>query len=439
MCIRDSLDVADAFATYRGDPSRYGSVEALMREGVPRDGFADAMRDVTRALTVTQSVLNLTTSLLRSSPGTMPGLLNALGDGGEGAAAVKEWKPGGLINAVSYAHRNVEILAAILAEGQGARSDQLKRVENQLVKDGDDDACAQIIQAVTTATRALERECASFRATYNYFCSSLVKNVANARHRASVETVAFLRVPIAELSACLSENVKDAVDCVDGALTFSFRDGTDAGALSPGIARRRLCGLFETLHAILIDERRRCSQGLVLNYMDQCLGVQHLRRAFEILWSVAADEAAGRDKGNVDKGKEPAEPAGAGVTLPAPLSAHVAAALRSATSLLLQLVDVDVLFGSSGSAANVVAPRGFVPENAGTPGYPPPSDPRVFAARLHANLAPAVLAAWRSKALTAFPGEAASHLMSALVHFGKGTEKLPERVAHYLDLSLIHI
>jgi len=69
----------------------------------------------------------------------------------------------------------------------------------------------------------------------------------------------------------------------------------------------------------------------------------------------------------------------------------------------------------------------------GTPSYPPPSDPRVFAARLHANLAPAVLAAWRSKALSFFPGEAASHLMSALVHLGKGTEKLPERVAHHLD------
>ena len=439
------LDVLDLVVAFRRDPSRVpgAKIEALLYEGLPRKGVAYSLRNVARALSVTQSVLNLMTSLLRSSPGTMPGLLNELNlrDGGEGAAAVKEWKPGGLIANVSYMYRNVEILAAILAEKEGERRDARARVANEIPRDAGSEGSdpEPIIAAVAAAMRAVESECARFRASFNAFASSLVKNVANARHRASAETVAFLRVPIAELSACLSVNVGDAADRVGGG-PAPFRDGTDTGVLSPGIARRRLCGLFETLHAILIDERRRCSQGLVINYMDRCFGVEHLRRAFESLWSVAADEAGARDKGKepADKGKEPA---GACVVrpgpgpAPAPLPVHVAAALRSATSLLLQLVDVDVLFGSSGSAANVVAPCGYVPKHEllKTPSYPPPSDPRVFAARLHANLAPAVLAAWRSKALTAFPGEAASHLMAALALFGKGTEKLPERVAHYLE------
>jgi E3 ubiquitin-protein ligase HUWE1 len=455
------LDVLDLVVAFRRDPSRVpgAKIEALLHEGLPRDGVANALRDVARALTVTQSVLNLTTSLLRSSPGTMPGLLNELGDGGEGAAAVKEWKPGGLIANVSYVYRNVEILAAILAEKEGERRDARARVANEIPRDAGSEGSdpEPIVAAVAAAMRAVESECARFRASFNAFASSLVKNVANARHRASAETVAFLRVPIAELSACLSVTVGDAADRVGGG-PAPFRDGTDTGVLSPGIARRRLCGLFETLHAILIDERRRCSQGLVINYMDRCLGVERAREAFEALWRVAEHEAGvfvekaqkldERESSVEAKGKAPRRQTNVASSSRKPsvdlsmtttkiLPAHVAAALRSATSLLLQLVDVDVLFGSSGSAANVVAPAGFVPttdaKGLGTPSYPPPSDPRVFAARLHANLAPAVLAAWRSKALSFFPGEAASHLMSALVHLGKGTEKLPERVAHYLE------
>jgi E3 ubiquitin-protein ligase HUWE1 len=199
---------------------------------------------------------------------------------------------------------------------------------------------------------------------------------------------------------------------------------------------------------------------LVLNYMDRCLGVERAREAFEALWRVAEHEAGvfvekaqkldERESSVEAKGKAPRRQTNVASSSRKPsvdlsmtttkiLPAHVAAALRSATSLLLQLVDVDVLFGSSGSAANVVAPAGFVPttdaKGLGTPSYPPPSDPRVFAARLHANLAPAVLAAWRSKALSFFPGEAASHLMSALVHLGKGTEKLPKSVAHHLEFK----
>ena len=462
------IDVADVVAKFREDPSSHGSLDALLHKGVPKDGVADALRDVARVLTVTQSVLNLTTSLLRSSPGTMPGLLNELGDGGEGAAAVKEWKPGGLIDAVSYAHRNVEILGGILAESAEARDAARQRVAERTRETRGDaetsatetDSVASVVAATASAMRSIDQECVRFRASYNYFCSSLVKNVANARHRASAETVAFLRVPVAELAARLSAVVADVVDGVGGA-AIRFRDGSvfvadaDTGVSSDGIARRRLCGLFETLHAILIDERRRCSQGLVLNYMDRCLGVERAREAFEALWRVAEDEAgAFVDEGESSveaKGKAPRRRANVAsssssrkpsvdlsTTTAKGLPTHVAAALRSATSLLLQLVDVDVLFGSSGSAANVVAPAGFVPtkdafSGLGTPSYPPPSDPRVFAARLHANLAPAVLAAWRSKALSFFPGEAASHLMSALVHLGKGTEKLPERVAHHLD------
>jgi hypothetical protein len=312
------LDVLDLVVAFRRDPSRVpgAKIEALLHEGLPRDGVANALRDVARALTVTQSVLNLTTSLLRSSPGTMPGLLNELGDGGEGAAAVKEWKPGGLIANVSYVYRNVEILAAILAEKEGERRDARARVANEIPRDAGSEGSdpEPIVAAVAAAMRAVESECARFRASFNAFASSLVKNVANARHRASAETVAFLRVPIAELSACLSVTVGDAADRVGGG-PAPFRDGTDTGVLSPGIARRRLCGLFETLHAILIDERRRCSQGLVINYMDRCFGVEHLRRAFESLWSVAADEAGARDKGKepADKGKEPA---GASVVRP---------------------------------------------------------------------------------------------------------------------------
>jgi E3 ubiquitin-protein ligase HUWE1 len=293
------VDVADVVAKFREDPSSHGSLDALLHKGVPKDGVADALRDVARVLTVTQSVLNLTTSLLRSSPGTMPGLLNELGDGGEGAAAVKEWKPGGLIDAVSYAHRNVEILGGILAEGAEARdaarqsvAERTRETVNAETSATETDSVAPVVAATASAMRFIDQECVRFRASYNYFCSSLVKNVANARHRASAETVAFLRVPVAELAARLSAVVADVVDGVGGA-AVRFRDGSvaDAGVLSDGIARRRLCGLFETLHAILIDERRRCSQGLVLNYMDRCLGVERAREAFEALWRVAEHEA----------------------------------------------------------------------------------------------------------------------------------------------------
>ena len=128
--------------------------------------------------------------------------------------------------------------------------------------------------------------------------------------------------------------------------------------------------------------------------MDRCLGVERAREAFEALWRVAEDEAgAFVDEGESSveaKGKAPRRRANVAsssssrkpsvdlsTTTAKGLPTHVAAALRSATSLLLQLVDVDVLFGSSGSAANVVAPCGYVPKHEllKTPSYPPPSDP----------------------------------------------------------------
>ena len=134
------LDVLDLVVAFRRDPSRVpgAKIEALLYEGLPRKGVAYSLRNVARALSVTQSVLNLMTSLLRSSPGTMPGLLNELNlrDGGEGAAAVKEWKPGGLIANVSYMYRNVEILAAILAEKEGERRDARARVANERATPG---------------------------------------------------------------------------------------------------------------------------------------------------------------------------------------------------------------------------------------------------------------------------------------------------------------
>ena len=440
----------------------------VLPSGVVKGQIAHRLRDTTTLLATTMSFLNLTTSLLRSSPGTMPGLLNAkeLTENAQPENGAKEWTTGGVLDNLVYTHRNVEILAAILAEGDEERLDEAMKVDQALnaptEKGSTLEKQKRNLKATLDTIASCKTELAHFRTSFNYFCSSLVKNVANARHRASPETMAFLRMPIGELSVYLSQTVTEVVDALERAeressgevVVIAFRGSEDKIFLPRvGIARRRLCELFPVLHAILIDERRRCSQGLVLNYMSQSLGMDKLTEGLRGLWRVAESEAGKFEKiEKVPENKKAKQPVGtlpvasvngssvpgtselmSGTVSGASLPPYVTSSLRSATSLLLQLVDVEVLFGSSGSAANVVAQRGFVLVPDLKSSYNPPTDPRTFAARLHVTLAPAVLEAWRSNTLAHFPPDAAAHLMSTLVHLGKGVTKLPERVEHYLE------
>ena len=235
---------------------------------------------------------------------------------------------------------------------------------------------------------------------------------------------------------------RGAADRVGGG-PAPFRDGTDTGVLSPGIARRRLCGLFETLHAILIDERRRCSQGLVINYMDRCFGVEHLRSASRACGASPRTRRARATKGKSPpiKGKSPPErvsSARARSPVRRARGVHVAAALRSATSLLLQLVDVRTsCSGPSGSAANVVAPCGYVPKHEllKSPSYPPPSDPRASSRVCTRTWRPRPSGVALAEGAHGVPGGGgvAPDGRARRALFGKGTEKLPERVAHYLE------
>jgi hypothetical protein len=484
-------------------PSDYSSA---MPSGVPKNGIARKLKEtLTPLLATTMAILNLTTSLLRSSPGAMVGLLNPHELDGRESDREKDaaWKTGGVVKALVDLFGNTELLLAVLLEGEGARTeaafelrgclDNRDDLKNQVLKgkDGvfntqvkdDELTFTHLLKPSLDAVVACQTELARFRSSFNYFCSSLVKNVANARARAPVELCELTRMPIAELSVYLTQTVHEHVRRLaiaerGGAIFVSVskdegekKENSDEKITVPrGVATRNLCELFGVLHAILIDERRHCSQGLVLNYMDQSCGLAGVTGACNALWRVAEREALAISgtKSNegteteIEKGKHPVD-AVLGVTpdtaaametsvqsmetsVPskgtspsahrAPekhLPAHVTSALKSASSLLSHLIDVEVLFGSSGGAANVVAPRLFHPTHDTKPTYPPQKDPRVFAARLHETLAPAVLAAWRSTALRTFPPDASARLMETLVHLGKGVSVLPERVAQWME------
>ena len=159
--------------------------------------------------------------------------------------------------------------ARVLAVSEGGCSDSARR-EEAAASASTAERRGKAAAEAQSALKSARNECAHFRSSFNYFCSSVAKNVASSRNRPSRNVtegdLAFVRAPAAELAVELSY----ALSLWRGDPGVPRR-GTpdlpapDGGELPETLWRRYACGLFATMYAILIDERRRCSQSVLLN------------------------------------------------------------------------------------------------------------------------------------------------------------------------------
>ena len=201
-----------------------------------------------------------------------------------------------------------------------------------------------------------------------------------------------------------------------------------------------MCSLFSTLHAVLVDERRRCTQNLLINFMRHQGSLEMLADVFKQLWKYFAHVVA-RERSSRGDAEEPSKSE--------PLPDFLVCGLKISMALMQQLLDVSVVFGSSTATTHLTLPypTGLAAGRAlpGLRALENPvlgeelpfrssqyavalhwagrdtiSDAKSFLEELHRVLKPAVLAAWNSPALEECPGETLVILMSVLEHLGRG-------------------
>ena len=224
---------------------------------LPRDSTAHAIRETVKPLAEAEALLNLTTSLLRSSPATLPILTDARTYvGGD------RWQCG-VIGAVAYAHRVSERMLSRLAVGGKDQEAFAKEVAEEAARaeETEDEPEASLrherCKLAVEALKAVRTECSHFRSSFHYFCSSLAKNVASSRYvdRNDPDGRQPFRLPAVELAYELGHSLNDPFCIPVGARLEAESDV------------RFMCSLFSTLHAVLVDERRRCTQNLLINFM----------------------------------------------------------------------------------------------------------------------------------------------------------------------------
>jgi E3 ubiquitin-protein ligase HUWE1 len=316
------------------------------------------------------------------------------------------------------------------------------------------------VKAAAAALSTVLLACAHFRTSSNYFCSSLAKASAGTRHRHRGDDPnpsLNSRSAACELAAELTHGLNSR------AYASTYRVGSvDAGnqRLCDDVAQQYLGRVLDDLYAVLIDQRRRSSQGLVLNYMRCQGGVDRIVSAFRNVWRgfqsaadeareegdarAAADGVGGDGDGNAHSGDATMTPAdeaqcsndsrprlSTNLPLRAPLPAVLTSALQTAAALVEQLVNVGVLMGSSVAGTLLTAPYPSLhqaleltldlPHTVQV--HPTAEDAQRFAGDLHEAMLPAVLEAWESPALADCPEQVAMTLMAALQHLGEGTSR----------------
>ena len=122
-----------------------------------------------------------------------------------------------------------------------------------------------------------------FVTSHNYFCSSLAKAASGIRHRHRDENSVQSRGAACELAVQVCRTLQEIAE-------FDYKETDDHRDF------RRAQRAFDDVYAILIDTRRRCSQGLVLNYMRQHhkrvadstatdgTGLDLIAEAFAVVW-----------------------------------------------------------------------------------------------------------------------------------------------------------
>ena len=168
----------------------------------PRASRAHAIRETVKPLAEAEALLNLTTSLLRSSPST----LQILTDARKYVGGII-WQCG-VIGAVAYTHRVSLRVLSRLAVGERKQVEFAKEVAERAASAKAKDDClkfrstaseAEKLEAADASRRhercklavealkAVRTECTHFRSSFHFFCSSLAKNVASSRYMSDRE------------------------------------------------------------------------------------------------------------------------------------------------------------------------------------------------------------------------------------------------------------
>ena len=418
---------------------------------LPRASRAHAIRETVKPLAEAEALLNLTTSLLRSSPST----LQILTDARKYTGGII-WQCG-VIGAVAYTHRVSLRVLSRLAVGGKKQVEFAKEVAERAASAKAKDDClkfrsttseAEKLEAADASRRhercklavealkAVRTECTHFRSSFHFFCSSLAKNVASSRYmsdRNDPNGRQPFRLPAVELAYELGHSLHDP---------FCIPVGRDSRQESDV---RFMCSLFSTLHAVLVDERRRCTQNLLINFMRHQGSLEILADVFKQLWKYFAHVVA-RERSSRGDAEEPSKSE--------PLPDFLVCGLKISMALMQQLLDVSVVFGSSTATTHLTLPYPTSSDRAlnGLRALESPvlgeelpfrssryavalhwagrdtiGDAKSFLEELHRVLKPAVLAAWNSPALEECPGETLVILMSVLEHLGGGPQ-LPENL-----------
>ena len=131
--------------------------------------------------------------------------------------------------------------------------------------------------------QSLQSLCNHFVTSHNYFCSSLAKAASGIRHRHRDENSVQSRGAACELAVQVCRTLQEIAE-------FDYKETDDHRDF------RRAQRAFDDVYTILIDTRRRCSQGLVLNYMRQHhkrvadstatdgTGLDLIAEAFAVVW-----------------------------------------------------------------------------------------------------------------------------------------------------------
>ena len=308
-------------------------------------------------------------------------------------------------------------------------------------EEGDAKTMSSIIQA-----------CAHFGASCNYFCSSLSKAAAGSklRNREDPSSPAMCRAAAYDLAIELTQTLREMA----AGDAFIVRAAEVAPSCVPyhaAVFQRYVGLMMGTFKSVLIDQRRRSCQPLLLNYIRSLGGFGLLREVFTFLWTNFEKVCAAAERED-----------GAGYTytaqrrsvlgspqviyedgIPSHHVNQVHGSLKYSMALLEQLLNVAVLAGSSNAGALLTAkaPKIADPENLITesmsiekirwrtlPAYEevlaPAASAQAFAKHVHATFAKSVMQAWESKYLSHCPEQPASSLMTALQHLGEGTSKV---------------
>ena len=347
---------------------------------LPVDSIAAKAKKIRAALADAEALLNLTTTLIRSSPGMLPTLCS--GDDSwtsHRSHDANGWVPG-LITRISHLQRQVQATAAVLQDEYGLRKcdmeENQKKVKEHIAewckqtggqeKDFDEndpnvDAAlsgkirlAKQSVEVLQLMQSLQSLSNHFVTSHNYFCSSLAKAASGIRHRHRDENSVQSRGAACELAVQVCRTLQEIAE-------FDYKETDDHRDF------RRAQRAFDDVYAILIDTRRRCSQGLVLNYMRQNYkrvadstatdgtGLDLIAEAFAVVWqqyvrcvekkSALKPPEEGAEKTEIQTEHEKWQNR-------AEIMEH---ALKTGIGLIQQLVNIAVLMGSSVSATLLTA------------------------------------------------------------------------------------